>query len=62
MLFRSGGYYDRYLARYGGRITPVLAVFEEQELPEIPVGEWDVRPERIVTQEGERKHYHFIET
>ena len=58
----GGGYYDRYLARYGGRITPVLAVFEEQEHPEIPVGEWDVRPERIVTQEGERKHYHFIET
>lgn len=49
----GGGYYDRYLARYGKKITCVLAVFKEQEMPEIPVEEWDVRPARIVTQNKE---------
>lgn len=50
----GGGYYDRYLARYGEKIMCVLAAFEEQELTEIPVEKWDVRPARIVTQNGVR--------
>ena len=50
----GGGYYDRYLARYGEKIMCVLAAFEEQEMTEIPVEKWDVRPARIVTQNGVR--------
>lgn len=43
----GGGYYDRYLFRYGAGITSVLVVFEEQRVSLLPADELDVKPDFI---------------
>lgn len=52
----GGGFYDRTLAGLRAR-HPVLAVgfaFAAQELPEVPIDEFDQRLDVIVTEEGIR--------
>ena len=45
----GGGYYDRYLARYGEYIDmTVMAAFDVQYVTSIPCGQWDIRPHNIV--------------
>ncbi len=56
----GGGYYDRYLTQYGGRIISVLLAYEEQMTQEIPTEPCDVQPELIVTQRGCRKQGKLI--
>lgn len=46
----GGGFYDRYLQRYGTLLTSVMIAFAEQEAWIIPVETCDVKPEHIVTQ------------
>lgn len=53
----GGGFYDRTLAGLRAR-HPVLAVgfaFTAQELPEVPIDEFDQRLDVIVTEEGIRR-------
>lgn len=45
------GFYDRALKRYNGVKTIAIA-FDEQEVEQIPVDEWDERVEFIITQTG----------
>lgn len=51
----GGGYYDRYLSRYGTFLTSLLIAFEEQRASLLYAEEHDVRPDFILTQEGFRK-------
>lgn len=46
----GGGFYDRYLHKYGKMLTSVMIVFEEQKSLIIPVEHCDVKPDHIVTQ------------
>ncbi len=46
----GGGFYDRYLQRYGTMLTSVMIAFAEQETWIIPAETCDVKPEHIVTQ------------
>lgn len=46
----GGGYYDRYLEKYGGNLTCAFVAFDEQRQPVVPAETWDVRPAYIVTQ------------
>lgn len=46
----GGGFYDRYLQRYGTMLTCVMIAFAEQETQIIPVEPCDVKPEHIITQ------------
>lgn len=46
----GGGFYDRYLQRYGTRFISVMIAFAEQEAWIIPAETCDVKPEHIVTQ------------
>ena len=53
----GGGFYDRTLAGLRAR-HPVLAVgfaFAAQELPEVPIDQYDQRLDVIVTEEGIRR-------
>lgn len=52
----GGGYYDRYVEKYGGQFTCLLIAFDEQQRPVIPTEQWDARPAYIVTQSGVRKN------
>ena len=47
-LGRGKGYYDCFLATYGG--TSVALAFSEQECATVPVEPFDRRPDRIVTE------------
>lgn len=47
----GGGYYDRYLQRYGGSIAhTVMLAFAIQQVPETECGIWDVPPDHVVTE------------
>lgn len=46
----GGGFYDRYLQRYGTMLTSVMIAFAEQEVLIIPAETCDVKPEHIITQ------------
>ena len=46
----GGGFYDRYLQRYGTMLTSVMIAFAEQETWIIPAETCDVKPEHIITQ------------
>lgn len=46
----GGGYYDRYLAQYGGKLTSLLVAFDEQKTERIPADPYDVKPACIITQ------------
>lgn len=48
----GGGYYDRYLRRYGEYLTSLLIAFYEQEIPLIPAETFDRKPDYIMTQRG----------
>lgn len=48
----GGGYYDRYLSRYGEYLTSLLAAFYEQKTVLIPSGSFDRKPDHIMTQRG----------
>lgn len=46
----GGGYYDRYLAQYGDRITHTcMLAYAVQEVEKIETETTDIRPERILT-------------
>lgn len=46
----GGGYYDRYLAQYGDRITHTcMLAYAIQEVEMIETESCDIRPERIIT-------------
>lgn len=47
----GGGYYDRYLQQYGAGVTSLLVVFEAQRVASVPVEEYDVGPDYILTEE-----------
>ncbi len=47
-LGRGGGYYDRFLARFGG--MTVLLCPDEAVLPAVPREEWDQKCARLITQ------------
>lgn len=51
----GGGYYDRYLCRYGEGMTSMFLAFEEQKISCIPAEAYDVKPDIILTQKGIRK-------
>lgn len=51
----GGGYYDRYVGRYGAYFTSLLIAFQEQRTSALYAEEHDVRPEYILTQEGFQK-------
>lgn len=45
----GGGYYDRYLARYGEYIDrTVMIAFDVQLVESIPSEQWDIRPQSII--------------
>ncbi len=46
----GGGFYDRYLQRYGTMLTSVMIAFAEQETWIIPAEPCDVKPEHMITQ------------
>ena len=46
----GGGFYDRYLQRYGTMLTSVMIAFTEQETWIIPAEPCDVKPEHMITQ------------
>lgn len=46
----GGGFYDRYLQRYGTMLTSVMIAFAEQETWIIPAEPCDVKPEHSITQ------------
>ncbi len=46
----GGGFYDRYLQRYGTMLTSVMIAFAEQETWIIPAETSDVKPEHRITQ------------
>ncbi|MCM1244272.1 MAG: 5-formyltetrahydrofolate cyclo-ligase [Roseburia sp.] len=48
----GGGYYDRYLSRYGEYLTSIFAAFYEQKVFCIPVEPFDKKPDHIMTQRG----------
>lgn len=48
----GGGYYDRYVSRYGKWFTSVFIAFREQGVPVLPREEHDVKPDYTLTQEG----------
>lgn len=50
-LGRGRGYYDRFLAAGRGSMTTVGVCFEEQLVDEVPRDRWDMRIERLVTDE-----------
>lgn len=52
----GGGYYDRYLHRYGERLTSVLIAFAEQKALIIPAERSDVKPDYIMTQKESFKN------
>lgn len=46
----GGGYYDRYLAQYGDRITHTcMLAYAIQEVENIAIEACDIRPEQIIT-------------
>tara|TARA_R110000787_G_scaffold140526_2_gene254068 strand:- start:276 stop:866 length:591 start_codon:yes stop_codon:yes gene_type:complete len=47
----GGGYYDRTLAalRRDGRVLAVGVAYDEQEVPAVPVDDWDERLDMVVT-------------
>jgi 5-formyltetrahydrofolate cyclo-ligase len=47
----GGGYYDRYLARLGGRPYRVGVGFREQLVEEVPAGPGDERVDAVVTDQ-----------
>ena len=49
-LGQGGGYYDRYLENFKG--IKIGICFEEQVLPEVPVGEFDVKMDYITYESG----------
>ncbi len=51
----GGGYYDRYLTQYGGKMISILLAFEEQKTQELPTEACDMKPECIMTQEKCRR-------
>lgn len=48
----GGGYYDRYLCKYGQCLTSLFAAFYEQKVFCIPVEPFDKKPDHIMTQRG----------
>ncbi len=48
----GGGYYDRYLACSREMVTTLMAAFEEQKTWLVPVEEYDIKPDYIVTENG----------
>lgn len=50
-LGRGRGYYDRFLAASLGRISTVGICFEEQLVGEVPRDNWDMRIDRVLTDE-----------
>lgn len=48
----GGGYYDRYLSRYGERLTSLFIAFYEQKTFSIPAEPFDRKPDHIMTQRG----------
>lgn len=55
----GGGYYDRYLNQYGNWINSVLIAFDEQKMTELPIDEYDRKPDYIVTQGGKANKVYF---
>lgn len=51
-LGRGSGYYDRFLIGMAGTAVTVGLAFSLQLLPEVPVDDWDVPVEAVVTEEG----------
>jgi 5-formyltetrahydrofolate cyclo-ligase len=45
----GGGHYDRFLPRLGAGATLIGVAFNEQVVPEVPMGENDVRLDLVVT-------------
>ena len=49
----GGGYYDRYLARFGGLSLHLYAVaYDFQIVDHIETGEYDIPPHRIITSQN----------
>ena len=46
----GGGFYDKYLEKHPG-LYAVAVAFELQMCPEIPYEEYDIRPQKVVTEE-----------
>lgn len=51
----GGGYYDRYMNRYGEWFTSLFIAFQEQKASAFCAEEHDVKPDFILTQEGFQK-------
>ena len=64
-LGRGCGYYDRFLFGMAGTAVTVGLAFSLQLLPEVPVDDWDIPVDAVVTEEGvirvprERQDGHF---
>lgn len=48
----GGGYYDRYLKIWGGTIPTAALAYTEQIWEQLPSEKQDIRPDRIITEEG----------
>ena len=48
----GGGYYDRYLKTWGGTIPTAALAYTEQIWEQLPSEKQDIRPDRIITEEG----------
>ncbi len=49
----GGGFYDRYLSQYGGFLTTLMIAFKEQQSFIVPTERNDVKPDYLMTQDGE---------
>lgn len=48
----GGGFYDRYLAKYGNDLTCAMIAYEEQKVSEVPHDSHDQKPDLIITDKG----------
>jgi 5-formyltetrahydrofolate cyclo-ligase len=51
-LGKGYGYYDRFLNGLAGTAVTVGLAFSRQLLPEVPVEDWDVPVDAVVTEDG----------
>ena len=48
----GGGYYDRYLREYKGRVPVMGLAFSAQCVPAFEADEYDIKPDMIITEKG----------
>ena len=53
-LGHGGGYYDRFLAQLPPETLLIGVAYEWQVLPEVPLAEWDVPLDFLVTEKRQR--------